>query len=153
MCGGAKLVGEVFAGIGAFKAMMEMARALKDMDNAVSRAEVVISLQEKILAGQTAYSDLLQRKDDLEKEVVRMKNWEAEKARYELVALHDGALAYAVKEAMRGAEPAHYICPTCYQQDKKSILQGTTWHLGEHSLHCHVCEAKIVHSWRDMADY
>lgn len=143
------MVGEIFAGISAFKEMMELARALKDIDNAMSRSDVVIALQEKIFAGNAAYSDLMQHKDKLEKELVRLKDWEAEKARYELVELYDGALAYAVKDMMRGGEPLHYICPACYQQGKKSILQGATWHLGEHSLLCPSCRLKVVHSWRD----
>jgi rubrerythrin len=146
------MVAEVFAGITAFKEMMEMARALKDLDNAMSRRDVIIALQEKIFAGNAAYSDLLQHKDELEKELMRLKDWEAEKARYALVELYDGALAYAVKEALRGTEPPHYICPSCYQQGKKSILQGTTWHLGEHSLACPVCQLKVTHSWRDAVD-
>ena len=143
------MVAEIFAGISAFKEMMEIARALKDMDNAMSRRDVVIALQEKIFAGNAAYSELLQRKDELEQEVMRLKDWETEKARYELVELHDGALAYAVKETVRGAEPFHYICPACYQQGKKSILQGATWSYGEHTLACSACNLKIVHSWRD----
>jgi len=146
------MVAEIFAGITAFKEMMELARALKDIDNAVSRGNVVIALQEKIFAGNAMYSELVQRKDELEREIVSLKDWEAEKARYELVELYEGALAYAVKEAMRGGEPFHYICPACYQQRKKSILQGATWHLGEHSLTCPACELKVVHSWRDAVD-
>ena len=142
--------GEVFAGIGAFKAMMEMARALKDMDNAMSRRDVVIALQEKIFAGNAAYSELLERKDDLEKEVVRLKDWEAKKARYELVELFDGALGFAVKDVMRRGEPFHYICPACYQQNKKSILQGATGSFGDHTLACPACRLKVVHSYRDI---
>lgn len=143
------MVAEVFAGIGAFGSMMDIVKTLKDMDSAVARNAAVIELQDKIFAAQVAQSSLLERIGELERKIAGFEKWEAEKQRYELVALYDGALAYVVKEVMQGTEPVHYICATCYQTDQKSVLQGTTWHLGEHSLECPVCKTKVVHSWRE----
>ena len=43
------MVGEVFAGIGALKTAFDIAKGLKDIDDATRRNAAVIELQEKIL--------------------------------------------------------------------------------------------------------
>ena len=55
------MVAEVFAGIGALKAAFDIAKGLKDIDDAARRNAAVIELQEKILSAQSAQSDLVQR--------------------------------------------------------------------------------------------
>jgi rubrerythrin len=99
------------------------------------------------IAAQAAESALADRVRELEAQVREFEDWKAEKERYELVPLHDGALAYAIKPSMQGVEPAHYICPSCYQKRVKSILQGVTYHLGGHQLKCPVCKLEVQHSW------
>jgi hypothetical protein len=50
--------------------------------------------------------------------------WDAEKGRYELKEVGPGAFARAVKPDVQGSDPMHYICPTCYEQGKKTPLQA-----------------------------
>ena len=52
-------------------------------------------------------------------------------------------LAYRIKEAHRGLEPPHYLCPACYQKREKAILQPHEWSMGNPTLECPVCELKI----------
>jgi len=52
------MVGEVFAGLSAFKAMYDAAKALKDINDAAIRNSAVIELQEKILSAQAAQAAL-----------------------------------------------------------------------------------------------
>jgi hypothetical protein len=63
----------------ALKTAFDMAKGLKDIDNAVSRNAAVIELQENILAAQQAQAALIKRIDDLEKEVAGFEAWEREK--------------------------------------------------------------------------
>lgn len=114
--------------------------------------EAVLKLQGEIMSAQaaalTAQSDqftLLQQIRELERRVADFEAWETEKKRYELVELFGRSLAYVVKESMRGAEPLHYLCPTCYQKRQKSLMQGITA-IGMRSLKCHACELIIEHS-------
>ena len=123
--------------------MLDMAKGLKDINDSAIRNAAVIELQEKILAAREAQSALLDQVSELEKEVARLKAWEAEKERYELKALRDGdepPIAYALKEAMAGTEYPHWICATCYQQNKKSLLQPESRDPGRCLVYvCHEC--------------
>jgi hypothetical protein len=73
------MVAEVYAGLSAFKAMFDIAKGLKDIDNAANRNAAVIELQEKILAAQLAQAELIERIGKLEKEMAGLKSWETEK--------------------------------------------------------------------------
>lgn len=135
------MVAEVFAGIGAFKSMMDMAKAVRDMGVSTAVNSAVIDLQEKILAARDEYSTLLGSVGELEAKLASFENWESEKQRYELKPHGERqALAYALKEGVDTTEPAHSICPDCYQQKKKSILQKERRSAGRlELLVCQVC--------------
>ena len=103
------MVAEVFAGLGAIKTAFDIAKGLKEIDDATRRNTAVIELQEKSPIAQEAQSTLVSRVGELENEVDRLKAWEADKARYELAEIGSGVVALAIKEAMRNGEPPHYI--------------------------------------------
>lgn len=136
------MVGEAIAGLSAVKTAFDMAKALKDIDNAVARNAAVIELQEKIFTAREAQTALLERINELEAKVVSFETWETEKERYELKDVGVGSLAYSIKEAMRGAEPTHAICPACFQHRKKSILQPDVKYMTK-LLRCLECKAEI----------
>ncbi len=85
----------------------------------------IISAQKAALDAQSEQFTLLGRIRDLEKQVAELEAWDAEKGRYELIEVGDGALAYSIRDDARGVEPPHWICAACYQRGKKSILQIT----------------------------
>jgi hypothetical protein len=55
------MVAEVFAGLSAIKSAFDIAKGLKDIDDATRRNAAVIELQEKILTAQSAQADLVRR--------------------------------------------------------------------------------------------
>lgn len=135
------MVPEIYAGIGAIKTAFDMAKGLKDIDDAARRNAAVIELQEKILSAQSAQAALVEAVSVLEKEVADLKAWGSDKQRYDLVKVEGSDIfAYAVKEAARNGEPNHYLCATCYQNGKKSVLQPQTRFPGRvQVLVCHQC--------------
>jgi hypothetical protein len=134
------MVSEFATGLGIFKSMMDMAKGLKDANDATIRNSAVIELQEKILAAQSAQAMLVQRVGDLEKEVAGLKDWKTEKEKYQLTEISPGIFAYVIKSAMQNGEPVHCLCSNCYQQGKKSILNATYQNMSN-ALHCHLCSA------------
>jgi rubrerythrin len=145
--------------LSSLKVLKDMTQATVEMRDIVAFRERLIEIQPKIIdaydaaiRAQIDRSALLEQIRELEKQVAGFEAWEAEKQRYELVKLHAGALAFRVKESMRGAEPEHYICASCYQEGKKSILQGFTDYLNENSLTCPRCKTKTVHSYTQQGD-
>ena len=143
------MVGEAIAGLSAVKTAFDIAKGLKDIDDASRRNAAVIELQEKILTAQSAQAALIERVGYLEKEVARFETWETEKQRYELKDVGMGSLAYSVKDAMRGSEPPHQICAACYEHRKKSILQpgDEAWHS---VLKCPECKTTIRIKMHDI---
>ncbi len=117
------MVGEVFAGLGAIKTAFDIAKGLKDIDDVTRRNAAVIELQEKILVAQETQSTLITRVSELEQEVVCLKNWEADKKRYQLADIGRGVVALALKPTMNDGEPMHYLCADCAAKGQKSYLQ------------------------------
>jgi hypothetical protein len=145
------MVAEVYAGVSAFKAMFDIAKGLKDIDNATHRNAAVIELQEKILAAQSTQTDLIQRIGELEKEVAGLKSWEAEKQRYELKRYDPGTLFYLLKEAEARGEPIHHLCAKCYKNSKPSIVQQTGNMMAREPSHfCPECKTQF-HVYRNAA--
>jgi len=138
------MVAEVFAGIGALKTAFDIAKGLKDIDDAARRNAAVIELQEKILSAQQSQSTLIERIRGLEKEVADFKTWETEKQRYELQELPPGVFVRVLKPSMAGSEPTHRLCAKCYEDSKKSILQSAGKVHGQETLNCHGCGARMV---------
>jgi DNA-directed RNA polymerase subunit M/transcription elongation factor TFIIS len=138
------MIAEGMAGLGALKTAFDMAKGLKDIDNAVSRNAAVIELQEKILTAQQAQSALIERVDKLEKEVAGFEAWDAEKNRYQLKDFGGGTFAYELKPAEARGEPMHRICPACYEQRHRSILQfGFRDQMGDEAYDCVVCKTRF----------
>lgn len=109
------MVGEAFAGLSALKTAFDIAKGLKDINDASIRNSAVIELQEKILSAQQSQFALAEKIGNLEKEVARLEAWDTDKQRYELKDVGLGSLAYVVKEMMRESEPPHQIRTACYQ--------------------------------------
>ena len=145
------MVAEVFAGLSALKSAFDIAKGLKDIDDATRRNSAVIELQETILSAQAAQSELVESVRALKAEVASFETWDAEKERYELQPLGSQAIfAYSLKAGMGATEPPHSICPDCYQQRRKSILQQATRFPGRCDVRlCQRCgwEAYLSGGW------
>jgi hypothetical protein len=136
--------------LGIFKTAFDIAKGLKDIDDATRRNAAVIELQEKILAAQSAQAALIEIVPKLEDEVAGFETWYAEKQRYELKEFGRGAFAYALKVDAQRGEPAHLICPTCYENHRKSLLQIEPGNHARTALgivparSCPVCKTKVA---------
>ena len=118
------MVADVVAGLGAIKTAFDIAKGLKDIDDAARRNAAVIDLQEKILAAQRAQAALVERIGDLEAKVASFEAWGAQKKRYELKDFGGDTFAYELKQSEAGGEPAHRICPSCYEKQQRHVLQA-----------------------------
>jgi hypothetical protein len=138
------MAAEVFAAIGAFKSLFDIARALKDVPkDPAQRDRIVVDLLAKMGEAQTAHLALIQRVHDLEKELQKRRDWDRQKKRYELKEIGIGVFAYVRKPAVKPIEPTHCLCPACYDQERKSILQASH-HLNASELFCPTCKTEIA---------
>jgi len=132
------MVAEVYAGLSSLKIAFDLAKGLKDIDDATRRNAAVIELQEKILSAQAAQSELVETVSELKKRVAELEAWDAEKQRYQLTEIATGMVCYTLKPEMRGTEPAHRLCANCYAKGQKAFLQQ---HLSGPRLDRFVCQA------------
>ncbi len=139
------MVGEAFAGIGAIKSAIDILKSLKDGDTAAKVGAVALDLQQKLSAALKDYDALAQSKRALEAELADIKDWQREKQRYELKTVGTGVVGYMLKPAERGVAAPHWVCPTCFDNRKKSYLQFSTQMSGGMNVYrCTGCDAAIT---------
>lgn len=140
------MAAELLAGLGAVKTAFDIAKGLKNIDDAARRNAAVIELQEQILSAQQAQAALIERIGDLEKEVARFETWETEKQRYKLTDYGSGTFARELKPEAANGEPPHKICAGCYDKGVKSVLQFSHRGGGDQRLNfdCHSCGKRVA---------
>ena len=140
------MAAELITGLSAIKTAFDIAKGLKDIDDAARRNAAVIELQEKILTAQEAQATLVDRVRELEKQVTDFEKWETEKEKYDLKEIYPRTFAYEIKITARGSEPSHLICATCFENRKKVILQSSSYV----PLGCPVCQTKVQYRDSDI---
>ena len=124
------MIAEIGAGLSSAKTLMDIAKGLNAANTQAQVNEVKIALQEKIMdvlhalsVASTAEATSGEHVRQLEQEVMRLKDWEAEKERYELKAVDLGTFAYMPKPGMEKGEDAHWLCTNCFEHGKRSVMQ------------------------------
>ncbi len=85
--------------------------------------ELTLELQQKLIDAQQAQSALLNDLLDLKSEMMQMDRRLELETRYQLHETPAGAQVLVLRPERHDGEPLHYICPTCADAAKKSILQ------------------------------
>jgi hypothetical protein len=134
------MTAEIFAGIGAFKQMFDMARALKDMNDQNVRMATAIDLQQRILDAQEQQAALARRNAELAATVAAFQRWETEAGRYRLIDYGGNTFAWELKPDATNGEPIHRLCPACFSQRRKSILQFDFQTNGQDRYECTCCK-------------
>jgi Zn finger protein HypA/HybF involved in hydrogenase expression len=137
MINGLKTAAEIVQGLLTLKIDSAVSAKATELNGVIS------DLRHKLFTIQTDHSTVLSRINALEAEIVRLKNWDEEKKNYELNELARDSFAYRVKPSMQGAEPPHNICPECYQQNVKSILQKHVSSGGARAFICPHCSTIV----------
>jgi hypothetical protein len=110
---------------------------------AIELNEKIIDAQHRIFETNAAQSELIERVRELEGQIARMKDWDAQRQRYKLAAPFAGCMVYAVQKAMSEGEPAHYLCAACFKKGKPSVLQSIEGSRGKggarSSFYCRDC--------------
>ena len=124
-------MGSISAAVTSLRAASEIVKTIASLHTAGEIQAKAVELNQKILDAQhqvfeanAAQSALLEQVRQLEAELTRAKDWEKQRERYKLVAPFPGCMVYALQKSHSDDEPPHYICPACFQQGRKSILQS-----------------------------
>ncbi len=95
-------------------------------------AEIVAAYASAFTAQADQFA-LANRVRELEEQLMQAKDWSAEQERYALDDVDRGVFAYALKPGVEPAEPPHWLCQQCFQQQRKSVLQLAGQAAGRHS--------------------
>ena len=145
--------------VGALKAAGDAVKLIiASHDSGVIRQKVgelqtqILAAQEQALGAYADYLTLLKRIGELEKQIAGFETWEAQKKRYEMKEVATGYIVYALKAQESGGEPPHWICASCYQNDKKSILQAGERLMGSPTgaWICPVCKTELLIGFKDQ---
>ena len=147
-------VGSVQAFMTSITAAASLARELTGVvvDRAASEklAEVnakILEAQSFALATQADQLALSEQVRKLESELEGIRDFREEKKNYEPKSIGGTAYVYAYKDSPGSSVPAHWLCSSCFDRDKKSTLQFFHQDIGRGPRRdvwrCHLCEAEI----------
>ena len=120
---------DIVTAASAFSQAHQIIKVLLDLKIDSATLAKITALQSVLAEAQTSQlalleqnSTLVQRKNDLEKEIARLETWAHESQRYHLHEIQPAVVAYALKESHANGEPPHWLCANCYNNSQKSIL-------------------------------
>lgn len=154
-------MGAIGAMVGSLNAARQITKAMLSIRDQAMIQSKVIELNTEILTAQSSafaanatQTALLDQIRDLEKKIADLEAWEAEKKRYQLKDVGNGAMAFSLKPGMEESEPPHSICANCYSNGLKSILQKEIRYPGlAHVLACHSCGSDMYLSGHRHKDH
>lgn len=138
--------------LSALKGVFDVANGLRSFKNKAELDALAIEFNGKLLEAQQAMfavnderQHLIDKIRALEAQLSDKEEWEREKVRYALKSPWAGSpvsVFHLMKKFADGEEP-HWLCPNCFQNKKKSILNPH--HKTREPVHlvCSVCKASI----------
>jgi len=126
------------------KGFLEL-KSLSDVQGKVIELQrAILSAQDSALAAHANQATMIETIRNMKEEIARLETWSTERQRFKLTELWDsGVVAYALKESMNESEPPHYICPNCYEEGRKSILNPQKHRNGRLMLVCQKCKNEL----------
>jgi predicted RNA-binding Zn-ribbon protein involved in translation (DUF1610 family) len=107
----------------AVKAIMDISQDVKINQVVIELQQSILELQAQMFAAQGKMQELSSVKDEIEAKLKARDNWDEEKKNYELKEIASGLCVYSLKPDSQTGEPHHYLCPQCFQNSKKRLLQ------------------------------
>jgi len=121
---------EITASITAIKTATQLTKSIltlnKDTavnEKAIELQSAIISVQASMLDLQSNYHELLQSKENIEKELLSLKDWDKIESQYDLFEINRDVFVYIPNENHPQHKPRHYLCTNCFQKNKISLLQ------------------------------
>lgn len=141
---------EISAALTTIKVAKDLIRGISSLNADVAIKEktvdllgTIVDLQEHILSMQSKYGELLKSKSDLEEKLKQHEEWLITKSGYTLNEVATGVFVYCSKESKDATEPKHWLCASCFNNEKKSILQLSNYNGKGEYYSCQRCEKDI----------
>ena len=100
------MIGELVAATTGLRAVSDMVVGLQNLKTtadvhakAIELNQKILTVQQELFAAHMKETALVDEVRDLKGQIARMKDWDAEKQRYELAAPFSGCMVYALKKS------------------------------------------------------
>ena len=120
---------ELTMALSSVKAITELTNLVlkAKVDNAVSAKALesqtaLITLQSAMLSLQSEHEILQREKNELREELNNLLAWNSTAIQYQLTEICAGVFVYA-SNSREDMCPAHWLCPHCFENKQRSILQ------------------------------
>ncbi len=138
------IIPQIAAGLASAKTLFDILKGAKDLTDSSEMDEVLsamnqrlFDLQRSMLEVQQTAGELLQERDQAQRDLVGERNKNNLCQDYELVEPRVGVFLYTNKHLESATTPRHYACPNCFTQKTISILQQPS--PTNHSRKCPHC--------------
>jgi hypothetical protein len=115
---------------------------------AIELQQIIIKLQQDIFSAQDSQRVANEEIQNLKKEISNLKSVGIDLMRYKLCSPFSGSAVYGISKDDESKEPAHYLCGSCFQTGKKSILNLKANDKGFQDFACPTCKATISTGYR-----
>lgn len=141
---------EIQAAIESAKTLADIIKMSKELRESADLAAAVSEINAKLLhvggvalAGQEKQAYLTARVQELEAEIVNLKDWSAEKAQYTLVEFSTGMFTRIHNDNKEPLKSAHKFCSACFDNGKKTLLQMQANENRKRGLFCPACKTTL----------
>ncbi|MGR9099980.1 MAG: hypothetical protein ACU826_05370 [Gammaproteobacteria bacterium] len=141
MTGFMEIIGYITTASKGIKAIADVATDASVQQKTVELNNVIIPLQSAIMEMQAEHQNLIDVKNSLEQELLNYKNWDSEKSNYELKEVSFGVRVYVEKTGEDSVYNRMWLCPKCFHENKKGILQLQRAHPSPREYICHSCNS------------
>ncbi len=133
--------------INAGKALIDARDQIKRTDAQLEFNRALVELQEKHLSLIQGYQTLLATNESLKQELANNEKWEQERTNYKLENVGNGATVYCLDPEKASGQPLHWLCPNCFEDRKKSMLQRTVKPGVLGLFKCNRCKSEVIAQW------
>jgi hypothetical protein len=110
--------------------------------------EIIVSAQQSAITANLSQLEIIQQNRALEEKLAQFERWDHEKTRYQLRDVNPGrgsVFVWALKPGVQDDEPFHVLCTRCFEQRRRSIIQGTADLRKAQRVHiCLECKSEYV---------
>lgn len=144
----------------ALSGALDITKGMLSLKSQADLSSLAIDLNSKLIDAQQAIfavnderQRLLDKIRELEKKLEQVDDWELEKARYRLMSPWSGkpVLVYLLKKSSANGEEPHWLCPNCFHQRRKSVLNTNRENGARVHLVCPICRTSINTGWNGIA--
>lgn len=143
------MISEIGTAIATLKGMSDLTSLIlkSKVDSAVTEKAIglqtsIISLQSTLMTIQNENQELLHEKNELTQKLSEIEKWNAEAEGYKLTEITSGVFVYVANS--QGDDPVHWLCPNCYGDRRKSMLQSEGTGIEGTDYSCPKCKM-IIH--------